>query len=316
MDVSIIIPNYNGKDLLQKNLEKLLISCAYYENQTKDKTEIIVVDDASFDGSVDFLHQFASTAKTLVKIIQQKKNRGFSSTVNNGVSGADGDVIVLLNTDIVPEKDFLLPLLSHFASSNVFAVGCMDKSVEGDKTVLRGRGVGKWERGFFIHKKGQVNKQTTQWVSGGSGAFIKDIWDKLGGFDPLYNPFYWEDIDLSYRAYKRGWKVLFDPTILVEHHHESTIRKYFTENQIKTIAYRNQFIFMWKNITQLSKLIEHKIYLWIHVVKALLRGDKPFIMGLFQAVVRLPIILKARRKQQKGDKLSDAQVLLLFKEHE
>ena len=313
MDVSIIIPNYNGKDLLQKNLEKLLISCAYYENQTKDKTEIIVVDDASFDGSVDFLHQFASTAKTLVKIIQQKKNRGFSSTVNNGVSGADGDVIVLLNTDIVPEKDFLLPLLSHFASSNVFAVGCMDKSVEGDKTVLRGRGVGKWERGFFIHKKGQVNKQTTQWVSGGSGAFIKDIWDKLGGFDPLYNPFYWEDIDLSYRAIKSGYTILFESKSVVTHRHETgAIKMQFSPVTVKVIAYRNQFIFVWKNITDLDLLLSHFIWLPYHFAKAIPRLDIAFYVGFFAAFFRLPNILKSRMIAKKLFTKKDKEVITIY----
>jgi hypothetical protein len=76
----------------------------------------------------------------------------------------------------------------------------MDKSMEGDKVVLRGRGIGRWEKGFYIHKRGEIDKVDTAWVSGGSGAFRRLMWNTLGGMDPIYNPFYWEDIDPEIKA--------------------------------------------------------------------------------------------------------------------
>ena len=314
MRVSIIIPNYNGKDLLQKNLEKVLIACAYYKNQGKAKVQVIIVDDASKDGSVEFLRNSRINITSVpIKIIEQKKNSGYSSTINNGVSYANGDIIVLLNTDIVPEKDFLLPLLSHFASDNIFAVGCMDKSVEGDKTILRGRGVGRWERGFLIHKKGGVNKQTTLWVSGGSGAFRKDIWDKLGGFDPLYNPFYWEDVDLSYRALKSGYSILFESKSVVTHRHETgAIKTHFSPVTVKVIAYRNQFIFVWKNITDLDLLLSHVLWLPYHFAKALLRFDRAFFVGFFAAFFCIPSIVKSKKIAQKLFTKKDKDVVTIY----
>ena len=122
---------------------------------------------------------------------------------------------ILFNTDVYPDKDFLTPLLSHFKDEKVFAVGCMDKSIEGKDVVLRGRGIGVWKRGFLVHEKGEIEKSDTLWVSGGSGAFRKSIWDKLGGLNELYNPFYWEDIDLSYRAQNQDTKLHLSPRVLL-----------------------------------------------------------------------------------------------------
>ncbi len=204
MTVSIVIPNYNGAHLLEKNLPMVIEAVHNYEEKKHFDTEIIIVDDASVDDSIqEIKNQILRLRGQELKIIMNEKNLGFSSTVNKGVRHAKGDILVLLNTDVRPEKDFLLPLVSHFEKDdNVFAVGCMDKSIEGEKVALRGRGVGRWEKGFLMHARGEVNKNNTLWVSGGSGAFRKSIWEKLGGFNDLYNPFYWEDIDLSYRGVK------------------------------------------------------------------------------------------------------------------
>ena len=81
-----------------------------------------------------------------IKVLLSEKNLGFSPTVNKGVKAASGEIIILLNTDIYPEKGFLKPLLAHFKDEKVFAVGCLDKSIEGEKTVLRGRGLGTVEK--------------------------------------------------------------------------------------------------------------------------------------------------------------------------
>jgi len=95
----------------------------------------------------------------------------------------------------------------------------MDESIEHGKVVLRGRGIGKWQRGFLTHSLGDLNKTDTLWVSCGSGAFRASIYRKIGGLNNIYNPFYWEDIDLSYKAQKAGFKVIFEPKSKVIHEH-------------------------------------------------------------------------------------------------
>ncbi len=317
MKISIVIPNYNGEELLRKNLPKVIEAAEGYK---EGDAEIIIADDASIDRSVAYIKNQISNIKDTykkskinLKIFENPTNLGFSSTVNKGAKEAKGDILILLNTDVVPEKDFLEPLIAHFNDKSVFAVGCMDKSIENGKTVLRGRGIGKWKKGFLVHNRGEINKANTLWVAGGSGAFRKSIWDKLSGFNELYSPFYWEDIDLSYRALKSGYKVLFEPKSIVYHEHEKgAIKSQYSPFQIKTVAYKNQFIFVWENATDLDLQFFHIVWLPYHLIKALLRRDLAFFLGFFKALILLPKIIQSSFKAQKLFIKSDREVIKEF----
>lgn len=300
MNISIIIPNYNGEKLLEVNIP---IISSILNTYREYHFEVIIVDDASADNSVGILESIREKnnyKNVEIKIVSQLKNKGFSTTVNNGVSHASYEIVILLNSDVVPEKDFLPPLISHFSDQNIFAVGCMDKSVEGEKVVLRGRGVGEWRRGFLVHRKGEVDRTDTLWVSGGSCALRKKIFERLSGFDTIYNPFYWEDIDLSYRAQKAGYTIVFEPKSVVIHHHsKGAIKKHFSDSSIKKIAYRNQIIFVWKNISEGRFLVSHFLWLPYYLVKSVFSLDIDFISGLFLAMVKIPDIIKRRKSQSK-----------------
>lgn len=286
--VSIVLPNWNGAYLLRKHLPFVI--------QAVKGAEIIVADDASSDESVKLL----KSEFPKVKVVENKIRHGFAGNVNSGVAAASGEITVLLNTDVRPKKDFLVPLLSHFSDSNVFAVGCLEESHEQGKILLRGRGEARWEKGFFIHIRGEVDKSDTAWVAGGSGAFRKSMWDKLGGMDTLYSPFYWEDIDLSYRALKAGWRLVFEPKSIVAHfHEEGKIKSEFTAEDVKRIVYRNQFIFIWKNLSDFKIMLAHAFWTPVRLVQAVFRGDHPMFQGYLNALVRLPQILLARYKQSR-----------------
>ncbi len=304
MKISIIIPNYNSGDILINNLPSILSTGA---------DEIIIVDDKSTDKSVEIIKNYVSSTdnRDNVKILENERNLGFSSTVDKGVEAASGDIVVLLNTDVLPEKDFLGALIIHFDDPKVFAVGCMDKSVEKSGTILRGRGIGKWDKGFLVHGRGEVDKTNTLWVSCGSGAFRKNLWQKLGGLDPIFNPFYWEDIDISYRALKAGYRILFEPRSTVIHkHEEGVIRQRYSPFFIKTIAYRNQFLFVWKNIADKNYLAEHVLWLPYHFLTRLISGDLAFFLGFIKAFGHVPVIIK-KRKEPNSVK-SDKEVLTEF----
>ena len=333
MTVSIVIPNYNGEKLINKNLANVIqvikgpARIALARNASRNDAsgtqsvaggssdqrikEIIIVDDASKDGSIETISKQQTANRNLtIILLQNKKNLGFSSTVNRGIETATGDVVVLLNTDVVPEENFLKAALPHFNDPLVFAVGFLDKSIEGNKTIKRGRGIGYWNRGFVLHKRGEVDQTDTFWVSCGSGAFRRDIWNKLNGLDELYNPFYWEDIDLSYRAQKSGYRIIFEPKSIVIHEHGmGSIKSHYSDKQVTTIAYRNQFYFVWKNITDGNLLLSHFFWLPNHIFHALLVNDTVFFSALFQAILHLPTVILHRRRQKKLYKRSDIELL-------
>lgn len=306
MSISVIIPNYNGEKLLQKNLPSVINALKNYQGEK----EIIIVDDGSEDSSKNVIKNFINNKSIKIKLLENESNLGFSSAINKGVKNASGEIIILLNTDVAPQENFLLPLLSHFSDQNVFAVGCLDKSIENGKVIERGRGLGQWRHGFLVHRRGEVNKKNTLWVSGGSGAFRKSIWGILGGLNELYNPFYYEDIDLSYRALKSGYKLVFEPKSVVTHkHHEGSIKQRFSESQVKRIAYRNQFIFVWENATDWNLQFAHFYWLPYHLIKAILRLDKEFFTGFFSALILFPKVIKSSFTAQKLFVKKDKEVI-------
>lgn len=298
MKLSIVIPNYNGEQLLQKNLPRVMEVCP--------GAEIIVVDDASGDGSIAMLGKQFPT----IQVIARKTNRGFSATVNTGVAAAAYELVMLLNSDAYPQKGCIDSVLTHFKNPEVFAVGLAQKCIEGDKTVIRGRGLGRFHQGFLIHSFAAPNARSTLWVSGGAGVFRKQIWQKLGGMQKLYNPFYWEDIDLSYRAMKAGYNIVFEPDAGVIHQQSvGSIQSSFSKRQIRNIAYRNQFFFVWLNISDADYLLQQLIWLPIHILKAFVSGDWAFVQGLLCALLQLPRILKERSGNKKYWVRSDKEVL-------
>lgn len=310
MNLSIIIPNYNGEQIIGKNLVKVLSSITDYNSGS---VELIISDDASMDNSIKIIKDFIDkdqNSKINIKLLvsNKNKNEGFSSNVNKGVAFSSGELVVLLNSDVIPNKNFINPLIKHFENEKVFAVGCMDESLENGKIILRGRGVGKWDKGFLVHSAGDLSKTDTLWVSGGSGAFRRSIWDKLGGLDEIYNPFYWEDIDLSYRALKSGYITLFEKSSVVRHEHdEGVIKKKYQPARIKRIVYRNQFVFAWKN-SDFGTLISHLFWLPYHLLTAIFSKDLSLISGFIFALGRLPRIITSRKRARKYFIKSDKEI--------
>lgn len=292
-NVSIVIPNWNGANKLRRHLPNVLEAAKFC-----GADEVIVSDDASTDQSVEILkNEFPE-----VRLVVREENGGFSSNVNFGVSFTDTDFIVLLNNDASPEKDFLIPIMPHFEDKKVFSVGCNTGGVWNKA---------RFENGFFWHNQADIDsiktKETheTLWASGGSAVFRRSIWDELGGLDTLFDPFYEEDLDLGYRARKRGYINLWEPRSEVEHYKEKgVIVSNFSQNQISRIAQRNQLIFIWKNITSSRMTSEHRAAL----IKMLLTHPKYWSVFL-SALLKWPRISSKRAIETSRAKLTDEEVL-------
>ena len=296
MKFSIVIPNYNGSHLLKENLPKVI--------KAAEDAEIIVVDDASTDDSLKTLASFPA-----VRVVRHRTNQRFAKACNSGVAAARGELVVLLNSDVAPQQNFLEFLSKHFENKKIFAVGCME--IVGKKK--RGKSTGRFEQGLLVHNQAKdMGAGPTLWAFGGSAAFDRGKWLMLGGMDPLFRPAYWEDIDLSYRAWKRGWEVRFEPASIVYHEPESTNLVAFGSLRMKIISTRNQILFVWKNIHSRTLIAKHLIWLTKHSASALLRGDITFLKGIGGALLRLPETLKKRDEEKTNTTVSDEAVLRQF----
>ncbi len=296
--ISIIIPVYKNYEMFFKFLE---INKKYFSG-----CEVIVMNDYPGENITKKTKKIYPN----IAVVNNKINLGFAGNVNSGVLRSTRDFVFLLNSDVVLRDNSYLRALEYFKKDkNLFAVGFAQ--IEKDGKIV-GANKGYFENGLINHSsllptspRRSLNEGGIPifWAEGGSSLFRKDLFIFLGMLDELFNPFYWEDIDLSYRAWKAGYKIMYDPNVKVEHHHESTIGKYFDKSKILRTAFRNQLFFHWKNLTDKDLIIKHIV----NIPKFI------FIPGFFDALVKLPKILTSRKKTVKLFKKTDKEILNQFK---
>lgn len=218
--VSIIIPNYNGKHLLKECLDSL-----FQVLYPKDKYEIIVVDNASSDGSVSFICEKYPT----VRIVSLRANYGFCVAVNEGAKVANGDYLVLLNNDVRVHPKWLRELVfaaETMGSANIYTSKILMMSnpliidYAGGKIPLNARG---YSEKLGMKDNCHGNYQPTAYPCATSMLIRKDIFIKLGGFDEDYFACL-DDVDFGIRAWIYGYKVYLVPSSIVYHRGSATVK--------------------------------------------------------------------------------------------
>lgn len=310
-NISIIIPNWNGKDLLEKYLPSVIRAVNFY----KGNTEIIVVDDGSTDGSVKFLHKKYPEMKT----IGLRNNRGFAEACNVGLKHCSYDIIIFLNNDMMVSEDFLLPLSEHFNDEQIFGVRLGIRWLTKDEiaTDISHFFLGiNFRFGFIecpmLRLKEPINPFYCAYVSGGAGAFDRNKLLQLRGFDQMFSPFYWEDVDLSYRAWKRNWKTVFEPKSMVYHQPHSTIFRYKKQNFIQKVSERNKYLLVWKNIHDHWLMIKHLFFIPCRLFRNLCTGNLPCFLAFFDALKYLPEVYEKRKMERQNSLVQDREIFMLF----
>ena len=303
---SVVIPNWNGKDLLAKYLPAVVEALA-----DNPANEVIVVDDGSTDGSAEFVRaNFPG-----VRLVALERNQGFGGASNAGFSAAANDIVVLLNSDMRVERGFLAPLVEGFADPAVFAVSCQiffsDPNRVREETGLT---QGWWEDGGLRvrHRSdGEIRDlYPCFYGGGGSCAFDRRKFLEIGGFDHLFRPFYLEDTDLGYLAWKRGWKVLYQPRSVVWHEHRGTIGKKFSQGYIQSVLKKNFVLFCWKNIHEWRRLGSHFFFAWAGALVSVVFGDepgRPNLGALGRAFVHLPGAVRSRWRARSLARIDDTE---------
>jgi len=303
---SIVIPNWNGRDLLEKYLPSVRAAALRLPG-----SEVIVVDNGSTDGSAAFVRERFPE----VRILALPQNLGFGGGSNAGFRAAKHDVVVLLNSDMRVEPDFLGPLLAGFSDEGVFSVACQiffsDPYKPREETGLT---ESWWQRGSLRvrHRADPAIRDLypCSYGGGGSCAYDRRKFLELGGFDELLSPFYLEDTDLGYQAWKRGWKNFYQPASVVYHEHRGTIGRRFSEAYIQGVLKKNFLLFTWKNIHEWPRLLNHFFYAWSGAFLSWLAGDSPersTFSGLARATLQLPQALASRSRARRLAAISDTE---------
>src|SRR4051812_5392875 len=127
VDVSIVIPTWNGRHLLERFLPSVFVAADRYRATSGFDVEIVIVDDGGTDDTAFWL---ATSYPGRVELLMKRQNEGFSHACNTGFLHAKHPVVLLLNNDVEVEPDFIAPLVGHFAADDVFAVACLTSNLE------------------------------------------------------------------------------------------------------------------------------------------------------------------------------------------
>lgn len=306
--LSVVIPSWNGRDLLEKFLPSVIRAASFHPDN-----EVIVVDNASSDGTVGWVReQFPA-----VRLLQMERNLGFGGGNNAGVRAARNNIVVVLNNDMRVEPDCFQRLLEGFTGPGVFAVSAqiffLDQGKRREETGLT---EGRFERGFFRlgHLIEDVSSlYPTLYAGGGSTAYDRAKFLELGGFDSLFHPFYVEDADLSYNAWKRGWKVLYQPQAVVHHEHRGTIGRRFSPGRIDAILKKNHILMVWKNAHRWGWLAQHFCFLYLGLILSLVANPtttRTSLPGYAGALISWGRVLARRWRARRLGTVEDGEALL------
>jgi N-acetylglucosaminyl-diphospho-decaprenol L-rhamnosyltransferase len=234
--VCLAILNYNGK----KHLEHLLPTACAAAKKFSGICAVVVLDNQSSDGDVAWVEREFPSIQAIVAPIND-----FLFSYNWLAQKRAEDIFVLLNNDLKVDRDFLDPLIRHFQSPDVFSVSCRSYGWNGAQ-VTSGPARLNFKNGFYSWKFDTQRQKTchTMFTSGGFMAVDREKFVELGGFNRLFAPAYCEDVDLCFRAWRRGWRCIYEPRSIVWHRHQATWSRNSIDS-LSSLELRNLLLMQW-----------------------------------------------------------------------
>ncbi|HSR68945.1 MAG TPA: glycosyltransferase family 2 protein [Acidobacteriota bacterium] len=297
--VSIAVINYRGRDYLQELFDSL-------EAQTFRDFEVLFIDNASGDGSC----QWVGRRFPRVKLLPQQENLGFAKAANLAARSSRAPFLALLNTDLKLEPDWLKEAVKTAEREEAAAVA--------SKMLLYSRpgvlnGVGgamnrlgyTWDRGMYEEDEGQYDRvEEVLFASAGAALFRRRIFLQAGGFDERFF-MYHEDVDLCWRLWILGHRVVTAPRAVVYHHFGGSTAKTRGMRWRELLGERNNMRTLLKNY-QLGNACRA---MWgVLTLPQPPRRKWGQLRNLLWNVLVLPDTLRLRRRVQKARQRSDRQL--------
>lgn len=307
--ITIIIPNFNGADLLRQNLPSVI----QYASAFDPATQIIIVDDGSKDESIEVINKEFPD----VNLVVHEQNQGFSAAIQSGVEAAKTEILFLLNSDVELVEDIFTPLLPYFEHSTTFSVSPVMKNENGDvsrhswnlRRIINGRlKLAPWDLNSALTSREQKSLFTL-YASGGSMMVRRAMMMELGCFHPIFKPFYGEDFDLGLRAWSRGWPSYFEPAVQVIHQEKGSIEASHRRRRIKAIQRRNRYLLEWIHFPPLRLLFSTLPITALQLLGEILMVDRSNLKGFAMAITQVSSARRARAALNESRCLSFTQIL-------
>jgi hypothetical protein len=294
----VAIANWNGRQYLKNCLISL-------EEQTFREFEVIVVDNASTDGSVEMLQ----THFPRVRVVRNAENLGFAAANNQAIRLSDAPFVATLNNDTEAEAGWLAALVDVM-EKNPGAGACASKMLFADRpSIVNSAGIAvdragiAWDRlGGEPDVPGETESEEVFGACAGAALYRRAMLDEVGLFDEDFFA-YLEDVDLAWRAQAAGWRALYVPSARVVHHHSGT--------SVEGSPFKSRLLGRNK-VWLVAKNYPWPHWLWYgpavivydlgSVMVALSQGDVNPAVGRWQGLMGLPRMLN-RRTQPDGSVL-------------
>lgn len=306
--ISVVIPALGDVALLKRGLPGLF---AEFDARSAGD-ELLLVDDTG-NGSLEAHRDELFGERSDAVLIQRKRNGGFADAVEAGVEKAKHSLVFSMNSDVVVQAGFIEPLVDALVGADAFAAA--------PKVLLNGN-QNEIESFTGVHLKngllsfrsadpGPTPDHTVElpFAVGGTFLFDRARFLELGGFDSLFAPFYFEDNDLCWRAWRRSWATLYVPAAVVEHHHKGTIGSYLNQARRRAAVERGELLFNWKHLDQ-EDLGDHMALLFRRALDGYLTDNREELTWLSLALEQVALI-KLGRSALEGE-LSSHDVLARF----
>ena len=291
--LSVIVPNYNGKKFLKDCFESI--------NSQNNILEVIIIDNGSDDGSVEFIKENYPE----YILIENKENLGFSRAVNQGIKRSSAEYCFLLNNDVELESDCCSELLKCIEKDkDIFAVA--SKMVQfqdrdrlddaGDEYTILG-----WTKKVGEGKSSKLYSHEREIFSACAGAALyrRSIFDTIGYFDENFFA-YMEDVDIGYRAKVYGFKCVYCSSAVVYHRVSATSGSRYNAFKIRLSA-RNNIYVPYKNMPWPQLILNLIFLIFGFIVKYLFFVSKghgtDYIAGLKDGLNSLDKIDKIKYKR-------------------
>ena len=294
MEVTVVIPNYNGIKYIEACLDSLY--------QGSMIPEVIIIDNASTDGSAELIQQKYPQCQ----FVRFEENTGFCVAVNEGIRRTRTEYVILLNNDIETDKDFVKNLYQAIKNNKrAFSVASKMLSLHqpdiiddaGDLYCALG-----WAYALGKGKPKNAYSQPTEIFAACAGAAIyrRAVFDTIGYFDENHFA-YLEDIDIAYRALINGYHNYYTPDAIVYHAGSATSGSRY--NQFKTkLAARNSIYIIYKNMPIFQIIINLPFLIPGFMIKALFFAKKgmgaTYLKGIAEGI-KLSLSPKGKAKKIK-----------------
>jgi GT2 family glycosyltransferase len=238
-----------------------------------------------------------------VRVVASRENSGFARALRLGVESARNELVFSMNPDVHVRKGFLDPLVACLSDDEVRAVV---------PRILLGGQEDRIESWAFLRERGGLIEVDQPSLSGvrdpamlrlapvsfavGGACLFRRADFLAGGFDPLYEPFYWEDVDWCWLGWRAGQRVLYQPASVVEHHHRGTIGRRVPEDFTRAMIESRRLLFAWKHLDEPELQQRHLAALYRWALDTYLADRREDLVWMALALDRLGEALESRKE--------------------